>query len=299
MKKWITKLTATAAAVLILFGCAVCARAAGSYFLSEGYYYGVQNNEAYVHGYASEDGDIVIREKFLSYYVTAVEDFAFYGNENVASLYLYDAARLATIGQCAFSRCVNLGYVEIPSVVRQMGASAFDGCTALREVRFRAGSVPSIPDQGFYGCTSLETVEFENDVTDIGAFAFANCAALKTITLPDTVTAIADNAFSGCDDLVIRCSYASYAMRYAKAQGIAYVLTDAGSFLIGDADGDGKVTILDATAIQRRLAALNVASFSEKGADVDGDGVNIMDATRIQRYLAGFSDRYHIGEPVA
>lgn len=70
------------------------------------------------------------------------------------------------------------------------------------------------------------------------------------------------------------------------------------SYIRGDADGDGTVTILDATVIQRRLAELSVSSFNEKGADVDGDGLDITDATKIQRKLAEFADPYHIGEIV-
>lgn len=72
----------------------------------------------------------------------------------------------------------------------------------------------------------------------------------------------------------------------------------AGSYLRGDADGDGEVTITDATAIQRTLAEIPTASFFEKAADVDGDGLNIMDATNIQRYLVGFENTYHIDETV-
>ena len=72
----------------------------------------------------------------------------------------------------------------------------------------------------------------------------------------------------------------------------------ASSYKRGDADSDGNVTILDSTAIQRKLADLSVASFDEKAADVDGDGLNILDATKIQRFLADFSDPYNIGEVV-
>ena len=59
-------------------------------------------------------------------------------------------------------------------------------------------------------------------------------------------------------------------------------------FLLGDADQDGNVTILDATAIQRWLAQLKVLSFHEAAADTDSSGdVDITDATHIQRYVAG------------
>lgn len=80
----------------------------------------------------------------------------------------------------------------------------------------------------------------------------------------------------------------------------AAIASAAGNgYVRGDADGDGTVTILDATAIQRKLADLSVSSFNEKAADVDGDGLNILDATRIQRKLAAFADPYHIGETVS
>ena len=62
--------------------------------------------------------------------------------------------------------------------------------------------------------------------------------------------------------------------------------------LIGDADEDGDITILDATRIQRVLVALDTpgANYSVTG-DSDGDKeVTIIDATLIQRYLVGIKD---------
>ena len=51
--------------------------------------------------------------------------------------------------------------------------------------------------------------------------------------------------------------------------------------------------------IQRKLVNLPVASFNDKAADVDGDGLDITDATKIQRKLAELPDPYHIGEIVS
>ena len=68
-------------------------------------------------------------------------------------------------------------------------------------------------------------------------------------------------------------------------------------YLRGDADNDSKVTIIDATVIQKKLASIKVRSFNEKAADIDGKGLDITDATKIQRYLAGYADPDHIGEP--
>ena len=73
------------------------------------------------------------------------------------------------------------------------------------------------------------------------------------------------------------------------------VATFAGSTIVdckerelGDVDGDGQVSVMDATTIQMFKAGL--AQLSEKAleaADVDGDGqVSVMDATEIQLILA-------------
>ena len=69
--------------------------------------------------------------------------------------------------------------------------------------------------------------------------------------------------------------------------------------LLGDADGDGDVLILDATTIQRILVSLPVTGFNKDAADTDSDGVvTIIDATNIQRYLTAFKDGYPIGKPI-
>ena len=72
---------------------------------------------------------------------------------------------------------------------------------------------------------------------------------------------------------------------------------EAERYLLGDVDGDGEVTIVDATMIQRVLVNIPGAVINEAAADVDGDGeVTIIDATFIQRYLASVPVAFPIGE---
>ena len=69
--------------------------------------------------------------------------------------------------------------------------------------------------------------------------------------------------------------------------------------IIGDADGDGSVTILDVTVIQRRLAEYDVNDPEnvELCGDVDEDGeLSILDVTLIQRYLASYTVAHPIGQ---
>lgn len=75
----------------------------------------------------------------------------------------------------------------------------------------------------------------------------------------------------------------------------------ASGYILGDIDGDGSVTILDATYIQRELAGLtNQNPFVNEASDTDADGsLSILDATFIQRWLAGLSSNDNIGKPIS
>ena len=68
--------------------------------------------------------------------------------------------------------------------------------------------------------------------------------------------------------------------------------------ILGDADADGEVTIIDATLIMRYDAKMTVdPSFRTRNVDVDNDGeVDVIDATWIRRWLANTPVPYPIGE---
>ena len=57
---------------------------------------------------------------------------------------------------------------------------------------------------------------------------------------------------------------------------------------LGDVNGDGKISILDATEIQKYIAQLSSLKDEQLAvADVNGDGkISIIDATEIQKYIA-------------
>lgn len=57
---------------------------------------------------------------------------------------------------------------------------------------------------------------------------------------------------------------------------------------LGDADGDGYITISDATQIQKGIAdQIKLSGIEKRNSDTNLDGtVNILDVTKLQRYLA-------------
>lgn len=52
---------------------------------------------------------------------------------------------------------------------------------------------------------------------------FRNCTNLKRVQLPSSIRAIHDEAFWGCDKVIIHAPKGSYAIEYAKANGIKYI----------------------------------------------------------------------------
>ena len=69
--------------------------------------------------------------------------------------------------------------------------------------------------------------------------------------------------------------------------------------LLGDADGNGKVNVKDATAIQKVAADIEVADFNETLADVDGnEKINVKDATAIQKFAADIETGFDIGKEI-
>ena len=75
-----------------------------------------------------------------------------------------------------------------------------------------------------------------------------------------------------------------------------------GSYLLGDADGNGEIEVTDATFIQRFVADIPTPYSNEQlmCGDVDDSGdLTIMDVTAIQYYLCHLKTPYKIGDPVS
>ena len=166
------------------------------------------------------------------YTVTAIGNGAFAGNRLITA---YLPTSVTAIGDNAFDGCVNLtsvtqvGSVDeavFPASVTSIGNYAFEGCGKLNVTFGDAKALTTIGDNAFYGCISLQRVEFASgsaldyigkeafmesgvsvvdlagaQVTEIGYSAFEGCASLFKLTLPETLSIININAFYGCTSL--------------------------------------------------------------------------------------------------
>ncbi len=139
-----------------------------------------------------------------------------------------------SIGMMAFSGCSSLKKITLDGKIKTVGDSAFSSCTALTSVNL-GKSVKTLKGNPFSGCTALKkfTVDSKNKyfatdgfgvllnkkltkvvaypagrkdstysvpktVTAIGDYAFSGAVKLKTVALSEKTKTIGDYAFSDC-----------------------------------------------------------------------------------------------------
>lgn len=152
-------------------------------------------------------------------------------SKTVTSFQIHPDAKI--INSSAFSDCTELTSIVIPSGITSIGYGVFYGCTRLTNIQVAEdntvyhsagnsiietasktliigcqssqipvnGSVTSIGDSAFYGCTELSNITIPASVTSIGDSAFSGCDGLTSINIPASVTSIGESAFSGCSGL--------------------------------------------------------------------------------------------------
>ena len=159
-------------------------------------------------------------------------DKVFKDNETITSFNeLQYFTKLTSIGDNAFDGCYNLTSVTIPKSVTSIGERAFYGC-GITSITIPE-SVTSIGERAFYGC-GITSITIPESVTSIGNYPFSYCSSLASInveqeneyydsrnncnaiietatntliagckktTIPEGVTNIGNNAFSGCSGL--------------------------------------------------------------------------------------------------
>ena len=94
--------------------------------------------------------------------------------------------------------------------VTSIGAYAFSNCIYLYSITIPS-SVTSIETNAFANCLSLQAVTIPSSVTSIGSMAFTKCSALTSVTVEATTPpSLGANAFRNAhDDLVIYVPAAS------------------------------------------------------------------------------------------
>ena len=136
----------------------------------------------------------------------------------------------------------------------------------------------------FVSNTDVQEVVLPGTVKRIDSDSFKNCTSLTSLVIPSSVTEIADTAVDGVPSVTVYGSSGTAAETYANAKDNV-TFYDLSAVLRGDVDGDGNVTIQDATQLQRYLAEMQQLDIPAlAAADMNGDGrVNVRDVTALQR----------------
>ena len=293
MKK---RLVCVILAVIMLFAAAASTSAETLYTIGGWVVESVDGGAGYMIDSCTYDSETVTIPDLLNDIpVVSVNDEAFMSNATVRTVVI--AAKLTSIGEYAFLNCTSLAKITLPDTLKQMGEGVFAGTVSLADINLDETAVTEIPAYAFYGSGITEIV-LPDCCTSIGDGAFLDCADLRSIVLSNDIRSIGPDAFSGCDELTIVCPKNSYAAEYAEANGIKCSYIIYGTYILGDADGDGIVSIMDATRIQRVLAEFDEEDTegARMRGDVDGNGLDIFDATAVQRCLADMGNPYNIGE---
>ena len=123
----------------------------------------------------------------------------------ITSLVIEEGNYLETIGDSAFRECVSLETVTIPGNVKSINANAFRNCITLRTLNLSEGlqaikgTVNNV-NGAFAGCIALESVTIPGTVTSIGNRAFYGCTGLSDIRIkaPEGTVSIGTEAFKNC-----------------------------------------------------------------------------------------------------
>jgi len=125
--------------------------------------------------------------------IYAIGDYGF-ANTNLKEVTL---TTLSRIGKGVFEGCKQLTKVELGQRTR-VSKGMFKNCTALKEITIYSDTVD---DEAFSGCSALEKVVIQNDMTYLGKSAFAKCTKLSSVTFNGQLEQIASMAFTGCTKL--------------------------------------------------------------------------------------------------
>lgn len=265
-------------------------------------YHKINNNTEFeIYEYKSSDTSVFTPYSHNYLFITSVGESAFSSNSTMTDITL--SKYITNVSADAFLNAVALETVQFQDVsVETIGRNAFAGCSALKTIALENTLIETVSYGTFMNCDSLTEIALPDTVTSIGENAFGYCDNLAKITIPATVTDIHEDSFYNTPDVVIYCYENSAAHVFAETNSIEYVLLDetpVETYILGDVDNDGKVTISDATDIQLLIAEI-IEPYDENTVlrgDITNDKVlSIMDATYIQRYIAEFDDGLHIGE---
>ena len=104
------------------------------------------------------------------------------------------------IGAYAFYHVTSIKTLEIGNQVTSIGSQAFNGCSSIDGTITIPEGIKQIPSCAFASCSRMDSVSLPSTLTEIAQNAFAG-SGLTEITLPANVASIGKLAFGNCPNL--------------------------------------------------------------------------------------------------
>lgn len=232
--------------------------------------------------------------------VTVIGKYAFEDCDNLTSVTLSGSA--AKIDDNAFTYCEKLSSVDLGSAVTVIGKEAFYDCPKLKSVII-PDSVNSIGDKafGYYpGQNEYDKIDgftiYGFKDSEAESYAVANDFIFIEINGEGHTCVIVPSKPAGYFHVGhtdgVKCSRCG---EWLIEQQEIPMLEGEGVFC--DTDGDGEITTVDATYIQRKISNIPIPfEMDDAKADADEDGfVTIMDSSCIQRWMCQLKSAANIG----
>ena len=119
------------------------------------------------------------------------------GNDTIVNI----PSSVVRIAANAFESRLDVIEITIPDSVKDIESFAFVPCKSLKVIKFGFG-IQVIP----FGCCRsiehLETIVITDNGKLISGSAFQNCTSLTELFIPDSVTSVGRQAFSGCTGMI-------------------------------------------------------------------------------------------------
>ena len=220
----------------------------------------------------------------------ALTSYSFYNCTNLKTAHI-DHAIISN----AFEGCTSLEEVIIGDDIGGLGSYAFLNCTALRTVKIGDGIIENedgyeyntglfqIGDNAFSGCTNLTTVVIGANMRSILSNAFKQCNKIKTVECHAIVPpALSSSNCFTCYETANLFVPRESIEAYQNAQYWSNFTHIYAMESIGDANGDGRLSIGDVVLLISSLLGDETPDLDVVLADVNGDGnLNISDVAAL------------------